>query len=131
PKYGALSQAVYVLLGLIGLPVFTQGGGLGYLLNATCGFLFGLIASAWVVGTLAPRSGDFKRVFLAATAGLGVLYLIGIPYLYLVLNLYLGHSMTLWDTLRAGMFLFLPGDFIKITVLAFLAKPLRRALSYF
>jgi len=131
PKYGALSQGVYVLLGLIGLPVFTQGGGLGYLVNPTCGFLFGLIACAWVIGKLAGGSGDFKRVFLAATAGLGVLYLIGIPYLYLVLNLYLGRTMKLWETLKVGMFLFLPGDFFKITVLAFLAKPLMRARPLF
>lgn len=36
-KYGALSQFVYVALGLVGLPIFTAGGGFGYLLYPTCG----------------------------------------------------------------------------------------------
>ena len=39
PVWGPVSQAVYVALGLIGLPIFTQGGGLTYLLHPTCGFL--------------------------------------------------------------------------------------------
>ena len=46
PAYGAASQAVYVALGLIGLPIFTQGGGLSYLMQPTCGFLIGLIPTA-------------------------------------------------------------------------------------
>lgn len=36
PWYGALSQLVYVALGLVGLPIFTQGGGIGYLMQPTC-----------------------------------------------------------------------------------------------
>lgn len=40
-KWGALSQAVYVLLGLVGLPIFTMGGGFGYVFQPTFGFLLG------------------------------------------------------------------------------------------
>ena len=47
---GALSQAVYVVLGLVGLPIFTAGGGFGYVLQPTVGFLVGLIPSAAVIG---------------------------------------------------------------------------------
>lgn len=129
PKYGALSQAVYVLMGLLGLPVFTQGGGLGYLLNPTCGFLFALIPAAWVIGALTRDRRDFGRVFLAAAAGDAVLYLIGIPYLYLILNFYLGRSMSLLAVLKVGMLVFLPGDLLKILVVAFLAGPLTRAVG--
>ena len=50
PVWGPVSQTVYVALGLIGLPIFTQGGGLTYLLQPTCGFLIGLIPAAWVIG---------------------------------------------------------------------------------
>ena len=52
PVWGPVSQTVYVALGLIGLPIFTQGGGLTYLLQPTCGFLIGLIPAAWVIGLL-------------------------------------------------------------------------------
>ena len=40
-RWGAVSQAVYVLLGLVGLPIFTMGGGLGYVFQPTFGFLLG------------------------------------------------------------------------------------------
>ena len=43
PGCGALSQGVYVALGLMGLPIFTTGGGFGYVLQPTFGFLLGLI----------------------------------------------------------------------------------------
>ena len=50
-KYGALSQAVYVLLGLVGVPNFALGGGFSYVFQPTFGFLLGLIPSAWVIGS--------------------------------------------------------------------------------
>ena len=50
---GALSQLIYVALGLLGLPVFTAGGGFSYVLHPTFGFLLGLIPAAWVIGRLA------------------------------------------------------------------------------
>ena len=52
-KWGALSQFVYVFLGLVGLPIFTMGGGFGYVFQPTFGFLLGLIPAAWVVGAAA------------------------------------------------------------------------------
>ena len=72
-RWGALSQAVYVLLGLVGLPIFTMGGGFGYVFQPTFGFLLGLIPAAWVVGAVAGESLDPKRMALASLAGLAAL----------------------------------------------------------
>ena len=52
PGGGALSQGVYVALGLVGLPIFTAGGGFGYVLQPSFGFLLGLIPAAAVIGGL-------------------------------------------------------------------------------
>ena len=51
-KWGAVSQLLYVAIGLLGLPVFTQGGGIGYVLQPSFGFLLGLIPAAAVIGCL-------------------------------------------------------------------------------
>ena len=67
---GALSQLIYVALGLLGLPVFTAGGGFSYVLHPTFGFLLGLIPAAWVIGRLARSTRSFWRIALAALAGL-------------------------------------------------------------
>ena len=74
PGGGALSQGVYVALGLVGLPIFTAGGGFGYVLQPSFGFLLGLIPAAAVIGGLSRRSSSPVRLALACGAGLAVLY---------------------------------------------------------
>ena len=68
--YGALSQGVYVLIGLVGVPIFALGGGFSYVLQPTFGFLLGLIPSAFVIGKLAKRPLTFWGTALAMLAGL-------------------------------------------------------------
>lgn len=128
-RWGAASQAVYVLLGLVGLPIFTQGGGFGYVLQPTFGFLIGLIPAAWLIGLMSRKQGGFWWLCLSCLAGLGVLYLVGMPYMAVILNVYLGKGMSLWKLLMAGMIPFLPGDMVKILVTALLCQRLRPALS--
>ena len=126
PGYGALSQTVYIALGLIGIPVFISGGGPSYVLQPTFGFLLSYIPAAAVVGALCRRREQpgFWSVALACLAGLGVIYAIGLPYMALILNVYMGRGMTLWEILWSGMILFLPYDAVKIVLTAFLARTL-------
>ena len=127
-KWGAVSQTVYVVLGLVGLPVFTMGGGIGYVMQPSFGFLLGLIPTAWVIGLLTEKENGHWRIALACLAGLAVLYLIGLPYMYLIMKLYLHKSITVWTAVKAGMLVYLPGDAIKIALTVLLYKPLRRAI---
>ena len=127
-KYGALSQAVYVLLGLVGVPIFAQGGGFSYVLQPTFGFLLGLIPAAWVIGVLAKRPLKFWRTALAMLAGLAVLYAIGVPYMALIANGYLGKGLTFWQVMRSGMLIYLPGDMLKIAVGSALCVAVERRL---
>ena len=130
PVWGPVSQTVYVALGLIGLPIFTQGGSLTYLLQPTCGFLIGLIPAAWVIGLLtAHRPPHPVRTALACLAGLAVLYAVGLPYMAVILNQYMGKAMDFSAILWAGMLPFLPGDMLKIAVTAALAPLLQKRLS--
>ena len=128
-KWGAVSQTVYVVLGLVGLPVFTMGGGIGYVMQPSFGFLLGLIPTAWVIGRLTEKENGHWRIALACLAGLAVLYLIGLPYMYLIMKLYLRKSITVWTAVKAGMLVYLPGDAIKIALTVLLYKPLRRAIK--
>ena len=129
PWYGALSQLVYVALGLVGLPIFTQGGGIGYLVQPTCGFLIGLIPAAWVIGRIAGRKPEPKQIVPACLLGYGVLYAIGVPYMALILNTFLGKGMGLSAIMWAGMIPFLPGDMIKILCITLLMPPILRQLD--
>ena len=53
---GAAATALYVILGLAGLPVFTGGGGIGYVLQPSFGYILGFIAGAFVTGLIVERA---------------------------------------------------------------------------
>lgn len=128
-KWGAASQAAYVALGLIGLPIFTMGGGLGYVFQPSFGFLLGLIPAAALAGALAGERGDPRRVVPACVAGLAVMYLIGVPYMGMILNLYMGKGLSVWTIVKTGLLIYLPGDALKVAVVAAVAPALCRALK--
>lgn len=121
-KWGALSQAAYVGLGLIGLPVFTGGGGIGYVVYPTFGFLLSYIPMAAVIGYLSRKDGP---IAIACIAGVCVMYLIGLPYMGCVLNLYMGKELSLFQIMRDGMLIFLPWDALKIALTVLLAGRIR------
>lgn len=129
-KWGAVSQLVYVLLGLVGLPIFTNGGGFSYVLQPSFGFLLGLIPAAFLIGWAVEKWGkSFWSIVLACTLGLACLYVVGIPYMHLILIQVLGYEMTIWDSLYTGMIIFLPWDFVKIFVTAGLGVKLLPRLA--
>lgn len=122
-RWGAVSQILYVLLGLLGLPVFTAGGGLGALFHPTGGFLLGMIAMAWIVGKITERNGfRFQPALLGCLAGLGILYTIGLPWLHIVMNLHSQWSVS--QTVVSGMLIFLPADLLKAVLAAVLCARL-------
>lgn len=128
-KWGAASQAVYVLLGLVGLPVFAAGGGPGVLLQPTGGFLPGMVAMAWITGWIVERRGSgFGTICLACTAGLAAMYAVGLPWMHLILTAYLRQDWTIVQTLVSGMVLFLPWDAVKIVLTASLCTRIRPLL---
>ena len=130
PRWGAASQLAYVALGLIGLPIFTMGGGPGYLLQPSAGFLLALIPSAWLIGRLcAGKPLTPLRVCAACVAGDLALYVIGLPYMALILNGYLDRQLSLSVIFWTGMVVYLPGDALKIAVTAALAPLLSRRLA--
>lgn len=129
-KWGAASQIVYVLLGLVGLPIFTSGGGMGTLLTPTAGFLLGMIPMAWLIGFLVEKRGaGFWNICLACLAGLVVLYVIGLPYMHLILTVHLQKEWTIWQTIKGGMLIFLPWDFLKIILTGLLCTRIYPAVQ--
>jgi biotin transport system substrate-specific component len=101
-KPALLSQVVYVLMGIIGLPVFAKpGAGLSYVFQPSFGFLIGFIGAAYIIGAIIHKSGR-KTVFrfiTASMAGLLVLYVSGILYFYILMNVYIGRHISVIDVL--------------------------------
>lgn len=122
---GAAAAALYLALGLAGAPVFTGGGGLGYVLQPTFGYLIGFIAGAYLTGHIA-HSGKptAKRLLAACFAGLGAVYTMGMLYFSLIRDLYLHDPIGIWDLLLYCFVLAVPGDILLCILSAALAKRL-------
>lgn len=114
-KKAAISQGLYVLLGLLGLPIFTGGGGIGYVLTPTFGYLMGFIAAAFIVGSLRDltKKKDIFSLFLFSILGVIVIYTMGVTHLYLLSHLLTGGSrMPLGAAIKFGALVFLPMDLL-------------------
>lgn len=123
---GALSQIIYVLLGIIGLPVFAGGkAGIGTLFGPSGGYLLGFIFGAWVTGkiTQVKRDPGLAWITLALAAGNLVIYTLGTVQLSIV-----GHLSPLKSVL-VGAVPFLPGDFLKLLAAAWLSLRLRKHIA--
>lgn len=133
PKLGAASQALYMLMGLIGLPVFTSASGPAALLMPSFGYIVGFIGCAWTSGRAAElfraRYGAVTRLqyFIAAMAGIMVTYVLGVACLYAIMNLWVKQGgMTFFKVLSIGFFSTIGGDVIKSLLAALLAERLNR-----
>lgn len=125
-KLGALVILVYLLLGAVGVPVFSGfRGGLAVLLDASGGYLIGFLACGliyWLLTSLFPK----KQVF-AMIAGLLVCYCIG-TFWYYRLYLSAGGSGTLTVILLQNL-IFLPADLIKMLLARQISKRISKKIS--
>lgn len=122
-KLGALSQLVYVIVGLIGIPVFAGGtGGFSTIVSPSFGYLIGFILGAYAIGKIAESSTKpgFLRLFTAALVGIIVIYAVGVPYLYLIVKNVMGKNITFTAALKTGCLIFIPGDLLKSVIAAVL-----------
>ena len=109
---GALSQSIYILLGLLGLPVFASGGGPAYVLSPTFGYLVSFIPASLVVGFLVRRLKGRARI-LSIVAGMLVVYSIGVGYFFFSMNVLLDKPMSVYDAVRLGFLVTAPGEILK------------------
>jgi biotin transport system substrate-specific component len=124
-KLGMLSQIIYVLIGLIGVPVFAGGvGGFSYILKPSFGYLIGFIIAAYIIGKIVESHKEisFGKILTAELIGLIVIYILGISYMLLIVNLYVGKPMTLVSAIKVGFIPFILADLIKALLCSAIAN---------
>lgn len=85
-KRAFLSVSTYLLIGLMGIPVFARGGGPAYLLRPTFGFLLGFAMAAYAMGKICEwlHSSKPGTWIFAASVGYVIYYGMGILYFYFI-----------------------------------------------
>ena len=75
-KKGAISVVAYMVLGLVGLPIFSEGGGFWYVMKPSFGYIIGFCIGTYVTGLIAERMKEktVPRYMLANFIGLLIVY---------------------------------------------------------
>ena len=123
PGLGAATLVLYLVWGLVGLPVFAPidghhdtGPDVFAAASATGGYLLGFVLAAGLVGWLSRLGWDrsFGSAIGAMLLGEIAIFSVGLPWLHRALPLLTGHPATLEQTLAAGLYPFVVGDTLKL-----------------
>lgn len=121
-KKSILVLIVYLLLGLIGLPVFARGGGIFYIAKPTFGFLLGFLFSVIVMSYLG--CSDFRKTL----AGLTVYYFTGFIYYVFVMNVVLQTNVGFWLSV-INCFTTIVPDFVLCLIAVFVYRRIHYVLK--
>lgn len=122
PRLGALAMGAYVMVGALGAPVFSNGGGgVAWLLGPTGGYLLAAPVAAFVAGAVSGRDGGAVRLLVALALGVATMYVGGVAQLLALTGQGVG------EVLAMGVVPFLVGDATKIGVAFFGLQAVRLA----
>ncbi len=127
-KGSVASQILFLIVGLLGVPIFTAGGGPGYILKPSFGYLVGFPIGAMVIGLLTEKlkdSLDWWKLFIVTCTGMLIILFIGVFYLYVNMNFILQTEITWNHALWIGVAVFLPGEMVKMFIAIHLVRKLK------
>ena len=122
-KWATGSYLVYLVIGMVGLPVFSGfAGGLGKIAGPTGGYLVGFVPMAIVTGMILDRRPGRIVQFLAMVLGTAICYAFGTVWYCYVTGVAFGPALS------ACVIPFLPGDLLKIVAVMLIGPMIRTAL---
>lgn len=141
-RRGSIAMAMYMAIGLIGLPVFTQGGGFHNIISPSFGFVIGFIPAAWIIGRVcesgrrpgsdSPGALLFARASRQTAAclfGYAAYNAIGVLWLHANINLLTGKTVTLYQSFLVGMVPFILPDMLKLVAAVALVSVVARRVK--
>ena len=130
-KRGTISVVAYMVLGLVGLPIFSEGGGLWYVFKPSFGYIIGFCIGTFVRGLMVQRM-KMKTIFrylLANFTGLLIVYAVGMAYYYVICNFVIDTPIALGPLFLYCFILAVPGEICLCILAAFLANRVKPVLN--
>ncbi|MCX7595392.1 MAG: biotin transporter BioY [Fischerella sp.] len=130
---GALSQIGYLVMGLTLLPVFADGGGIGYVKLSQFGYLLGFIPGAWICGFFAFKARPrLETLAFSCICGLLTVHVCGISYLIIsyILQWQGTETLSLTQAILKYSWFVLPGQLAVICAVTVIAYLLRHLMFY-
>lgn len=121
----------YIALGLIGLPVFANGGGIGYVLQPGFGYLIGFVFCGLLISFLTHKNSKqtIKKMFLINLIGCSCIYLFALPFSWFLNAFYFSNELKLWPLIFSFYLVFIPSDMIFCLLSAITAKRIKPFLA--
>ncbi|HPD33408.1 MAG TPA: biotin transporter BioY [Bacteroidota bacterium] len=125
--WGGVSQFIYIALGAIGLPWFSDlSGGISVLLGPNGGYLFGFILASAFIGSINDKFPSMRKflpmLIIMFIANFALIYIPGLVQLSLWFNTALSQNLSIWQLLSIGALPFLAGDLLKILIASGIAS---------
>ncbi|MDF9824703.1 biotin transport system substrate-specific component [Breznakia sp. PF5-3] len=121
-KLATLSVLLYIAIGLVGIPVFANGGGITYVLQPSFGYLLGFLLAAKVVGSLKDKFTSFGTMLCLCIFGMLIIYAIGFGYFYFIQNIYFGKNFKFGWMFYNLFLVYLPGDILACIAAAIIKQ---------
>lgn len=129
-KWGAISIGLWLLLGVLGVPILTMGkAGPGIFFSPVGGYYIGFILMAWISGFRLAEKGHFIRQISSALLGLLSCYVLGTIWFMGYFQYGLAKEMPLWTALTMTVFPFVVFDLIKVVLGVVCGTKIRQSLN--
>ena len=126
-KASVLAISAYIALGLIGLPIFSGGGGLGYVLMPNFGFIIGFVVATIIISVITEKIKYSKiwQYIVSSLFGIAVIYIIGILYFVFITNVYNNNDYSAIWFIQTIFLPFLPKEITCIVLASISAYKIR------
>lgn len=124
-RLGALSTIIYLLVGLIGVPVFAGSGGIGAFISPSFGFVLGFIPAAYVAGIGVREGQPMYQSIIYTYLAILVTFIFGASYFVFVMNVLIGTPVGVIEALMITVIPFAIKDLIVGTLTVMFARVLK------
>ena len=117
PYKGIIVILTYLVMGIIGIPVFSQGGGFDYIFKPSFGYIIGFIPMIFLSG-IGRNFQNKSMKYLFGMLGLIIDYIIGVTYMYFIMKYYLNINKDILGLINAGVVPFILKDTLSMILAA-------------
>ena len=130
-KLGTISVVAYTLLGLAGLPIFSEGGGIWYIFKPSFGYIIGFCIGTYVTGLIAEKMKEktIRGYITANFTGLFIVYALGMAYYYVICNYVINTPIAVGPLFLYCFILAVPGDICLCILAAIMVKRVKPILN--
>lgn len=125
-RVAMISVLLYIIIGLIGLPVFVNGGGIAYVLQPSFGYLIGFLVAAYFIAAFSKNTKNLVQLIIITIIGILIIYSVGISYFAFIQHFYYGVDFTLNWLIYYLFIIYLPGDLLSCFVAGWIGTRLKK-----